>query len=163
MKNTTYLALLTAVSMTAPANAVEPLESTGVERPAANGTTSDEIPPRPERSSDPALMNPTAVSEQARTAISIIKNTQAELDRIKEALKRIRRMNPGLSGEQLDEIRERLMQRARELITNAKNVSRRIEDLRPRLPHRSELLDAVRLLRDFRQSPEQAKTARDRE
>ncbi|MGB0581964.1 MAG: hypothetical protein ACPGVU_19900 [Limisphaerales bacterium] len=153
MKNTTYLALLAAVSMTAPTH--------GAERPESNGTTSDEAVSRPDRptSTENSALNRPEVQQ----AISVIRSTQAELDRIKEALRRIRFDNPNLTSEQLATIKERLTQRARDLIINARSVSDRIQDLRPRLSARDELLAKAQELRKTRQDPEKAKSGRDRE
>lgn len=161
MKNTTYLALLAAVSMTAPSHAKETPPSPTVER--SNGTTDDEINLSPERPVSLTLIDRTDVSAQAKTAISIVKNTQAEIDRIKEALKRIRKMNPNLTGAQLDEIKERLMQRARDLVAHARSAAERIQDLKMRLGDQDELLDAAQGRRDVLQSAIQTATSRDRE
>lgn len=128
MKNTTYLALLTAVSMTAPANAVAPVDSAMRHPPESDGKTVDEVGAHPGRETAIST-DAEAEANEVNEAISIIKNTQSELDRIKDALLRIRRMNPELTAEQLSEVKERLMQRARELVTNARNISSQIQQL----------------------------------
>ncbi len=163
MKNTTYLALLTAVSMTAPSHAAEPPQSSGVERPESNGTTTDEVEALPTRVNSLPIEEGSDTPSPVKDAISMIKNTQAELDRIKEALKRIQRMNPDLTSEQLNDVKARLMHRARELVTNARSVSDRIDELRPRLAERGEIFEALDRRKETRQSAIKAATGRERD
>lgn len=151
MTNTTYLALLAAVSMTAPSHATD--------RP--NGTTNDELVPRPERSDASKLFDSNR--PEVEQALTIIQNTNTELNRIKEALRRIRATNPDVTTEQLATVRERLLQRARDLITNARKIGERTQDLRSRLGNRDELLAQTQEMRTTRHPPSKAATIRERE
>ena len=138
------------------------------DRPEIRGTTTDELlsrPARPERPAveKPEIERPEVPKDVKKAAAKVIHHTRAELDRIKQALKRLRENNRDLTDEQIQRIRERLLERAKAVVARAKSARERIDDLKPRLGNRDELLEKAREKRDQRQTAAKAATARSRD
>lgn len=134
-------------------------------RPEVTGSTTDEVVTRPERPTDvtrPEIERPE-VPEAVKKAAKVVHHTRAELDRIKEALKRLRANNRDLTDAQIRAIKAKLLERARAVVARAKSAKERIEDLKPRLGNRDELLEKAREQRDQRQEAAAAKTGRERD
>jgi len=171
MKKNTILALLTTIAISSSALAADrperPTRPT-VERPEANGSTTDEVAVRPERPErpnieKPEIERPEVPGDVTKAAAKVIKHTRAELDRIKEALKRLRENNRDLTDEQVERIKERLLERAKQVVRRAKSAKERIEELKDNLGNREALLEKAKEKRDARQDAAKAKTSRDRE
>lgn len=171
MNKKTIFALLTTIAILSNVSAAErperPTASTA-DRPEINGSTTDEIAVRPERPKrpnveKPEIERPEVPGEVTQAAAKVIKHTKAELDRIKEALKRLRENNRDLTDEQVERIKERLLERAKQVVRRAKSAKERIEELRDNLGNRDELLEKAKEKRDARQDEAKAKTSRDRE
>lgn len=167
MKNRTLLTLLATIAIAGSTFAADRPERPTVTRPEVNNTTSDEVVTRPARPERPTLTKPEIerpeVPASVKKAVTVVRHTRAELDRIKEALKRLRENNRNLTDEQVDRIKEKLLERARAVVARAKSAKERIEDLKPRLGNRDELLEKAREKRDERQSAAKAKTGRERD
>jgi len=167
MKNQTLLTLIATVAIAGSSVAAERPERPRVTRPEVNNTTSDEVVVRPERPERPDVKKPEIerpeVPDNVKKAVTVVRHTRAELDRIKEALKRLRENNRDLTDEQVARIKERLLERAKAIVARAKSAKERIEDLKPRLGNRDQLLEKAREKRDQRQSAAKARTGRERE
>lgn len=160
MKKSLILALLATVTLSGGLMAAD--------RPEIRGTTTDELlsrPARPERPAveKPEIERPEVPKDVKKAAAKVIHHTRAELDRIKQALKRLRENNRDLTDEQIQRIRERLLERAKAVVARAKSARERIDDLKPRLGNRDELLEKAREKRDQRQTAAKAATARSRD
>lgn len=161
MDRTTFLALFATILMTGATFAAD--------RPEIRGTTTDELtkrPERPERSEirKSEIERPEVPGDIKKEASRKVVNIRAELDRIKQALKRLRENNSDLTDEQIQRIKERLRERAKAVVARAKSsTAERAEDLKPRLGNRDELLNQARENRDQRRSAAQAATGRSRE
>jgi len=165
MKIATLHLLLASVLLTGNALAAERPERTSTDRTAGNGTTTDEVVRRPERPTDfarPLLERPT-VPDSAKSRAMAVRQNRTELDRIKEALKRLRDNNRNLTEEQIQRAKERLLDRARELVARAKSVKDRIKDLKTRFEERRELLDQAKEKRNRGRDAAKAATAPERD
>lgn len=168
MKTHTLLTLVATLAIAGSTYAADRPERPEPTRPDVSGSTSDEVvsrPARPEKPdvTKPEIERPEVPADVKKAAAKVVRHTRAELDRIKEALKRLRENNRDLTDEQVERIKEKLLERAKAVVARAKSAKERIEDLKPRLGNRDELLEKAREKRDERQTAAKAATGRDRE